>query len=297
VKVKRVLVVYKKSSYDLYSRKKDPHFMKAIRIGDRTVGRMLPTHLAHQKSLAKVKSTLKKLNIQATYAYRSGKFSDKKYDLVITVGGDGTFMDAAYRVRTKPILGVNSCPTDSVGIFCGTTAEQLEKTLKDVRSGRIKPTLMTRLLAKLNEKPVPFFVLNDLLVTHTNPAATSRYVLQFNGFDEEQKSSGLWLSTPAGTTAGIGSAGGRFLPISSKEIQFLAREIYHRPDRKVRMATGIVKSNRKITIYSKMRAGRVFFDGPHRVLPFPIGAKLEVSAAAPKLKVFAFNEKRRRSFR
>src|SRR6185295_20354394 len=106
---------------------------------------------------------------------------------------------------------------------------------------------------------------------------------EFKKSREEHKSSGLWISTAAGSTAAIGSAGGIFMPIASRNFQFLVRELYRRLGRKYDMGSGTIAFGRKLIILSKMRVGRIFLDGPHRVLPFPIGSKLEVSASAPVL--------------
>ena len=45
-------------------------------------------------------------------------------------------------------------------------------------------------------------VINDVLIAHKNPAATSRYLLELNKTKEEQRSSGIWIATPMGSTAG-----------------------------------------------------------------------------------------------
>jgi hypothetical protein len=43
---------------------------------------------------------------------------------------------------------------------------------------------------------------------------------------------------PAGSTAGIASAGGRRMPLQSKRFQFRARELYRAPDRTYELASG-----------------------------------------------------------
>ena len=56
--------------------------------------------------------------IRFTESYRGRGIDYLKYDLIITVGGDGTFLEAAKHAKHQIILGVNSAPDHSVGRFC-----------------------------------------------------------------------------------------------------------------------------------------------------------------------------------
>ena len=69
-------------------------------------------------------------------------------------------------------------------------------------------------------------VLNDILVCHHNPGAMSRYFLTVEGTREEQRSSGVWIATAAGSSGGLHSAGGKVLTQKSKEFQYRPRELY-----------------------------------------------------------------------
>ena len=76
--------------------------------------------------------------------------------------------------------------------------------------------------------PVYSRVLNDVLFSHPIPAATTRYAIRRDGRAEEQRSSGVWIATAAGSTAAIHSAGGKILPITSQRLQFVVREPYEK---------------------------------------------------------------------
>ncbi len=65
-----------------------------------------------------VAAALEAVGIEARHLDRAefqGPAEDE--DLVVTVGGDGTMLDASHRVRETPILGFNSDPDRSVGYF------------------------------------------------------------------------------------------------------------------------------------------------------------------------------------
>ena len=92
--------------------------------------------------------------------------------------------------------------------------------MNEVRT--LHPTPVTRLAIDLEGRRLQP-ALNDVLVAHVQPAATSRYRLTLGRRSEEHRSSGLWVATAAGSTAGIRSAGGRPMPLTSRRIQFRAR--------------------------------------------------------------------------
>lgn len=55
-------------------------------------------------------------------------------------------------------------------------------------------------------------------------AATTRYTLALEGQRETQKSSGLWISTAVGSSAGILAAGGLQVDTERTDCQYLVRE-------------------------------------------------------------------------
>jgi NAD+ kinase len=103
---------------------------------------------------------------------------------------------------------------------------------------------------------------------------------------EEHRSSGVWISTAAGSTAGIGSAGGRRMSLRSRHIQFLARELYREPDREYKLTRGLASSDSAVTIASKMPDGRLYIDGARAQYPFPFGARARIEIAQESLKLF-----------
>lgn len=298
MKIKKVLVVYKKSSYELYGKlRKDKNFLALIRNDDPVVRRFVPSHQKHADSIREIKKILAGLGIESRWIYRANAFSEKGYDLVLSVGGDGTFLEASHSIKRVPILGVNSNPEDSVGTFCGQTSDTLGSYLQKMMADREKPTSMARLRVRLGSQTISTPVLNDILITNATPAATSRIVLSYGNVRRELKCSGVWVSPAAGTTAGIRSAGGKVLPIRSGRFQFVIREPYFPPGQKFRSISHIMEHGQKLVIISKMRTGAVYLDGSHKLHPFPMGQVSTIFPDASTLKVYGFNHARRASFR
>jgi NAD+ kinase len=95
--------------------------------------------------------------------------------------------------------------------------------------------------------------------------------------EEDQKSSGLWVGPPSGSTAAQRSAGGRVLPLASRKLQFVVREPY-RPwpigaarARQPRLTQGLIDEVEALTLRSKMRSAKLFLDGDHLAYALSIG--------------------------
>ncbi len=207
--------------------------------------------------------------------------------LVVSVGGDGTLLTASHWVRDGLLLGVNSAPLDSVGFFSLATLGTFAAVLDRIRQGEMRPVAVPRLAVAVDGQQLPEPVLNDILVVHQHPAATSRYRLQLAAREEEHRSSGLWIAGAAGSTAGIASAGGRRLPLLSRRFQFRARELYRAPGRTYGLASGFVAPEEALLVESRMENGWLFLDGARTSYRFPFGAKAEVRLAPAPLRLFA----------
>ena len=206
--------------------------------------------------------------------------------LVVSVGGDGTLLTSSHWVRDGYLLGVNSAPGDSVGYFSLTKRETFASTLDQILQGTLRPLPVARLGVTLDGRLLPEPALNDILAVHEHPAATSRYVLRLAEKEEEHRSSGLWIAGPAGSTAGIASAGGRRMPLLSRRIQFRARELYRAPGRLYELASGFVSPGETLLVESRMEAGWLFLDGARTSYRFPFGAKAEVRLSPDLLHLY-----------
>jgi NAD+ kinase len=210
-------------------------------------------------------------------------------DLIISVGGDGTFLDVSHAVFDLPVLGVNSSSSSSFGHFCMAKKDTFAATLDAIESGQLSPLEILRLEVYINGEPIPELVLNEVLIAHSNPAATSRYIIEVDGMKEEQRSSGLWISTPAGSTGSMRSAGGVVMPIDDHQYQYFVREPCQRPGQHWQLLMGLVSGTTDTRITSEMRTGEVYIDGPHIIYPLTIGDELTLKRS--KHSLFAYIDK------
>jgi NAD+ kinase len=291
----RVLVVYKKSAYQIYVReRRHPRVASLLRSRSRAVSGMIRAHQDHLRTVAEVRRVLRKLGARAVFRQRRERGSTAGFDLVVTVGGDGTLLWASQMVAPgSPVLAINSAPNDSVGYFCAGARPEIPDLLRDALAGTLHSTELTRMQVTIDGQVACKRVLNDVLFTHFCPAATTRYAIRFAGREEEHKSSGVWVATAAGSTAAIRSAGGRVLPIESRQLQFVVREPYALGERRYAVLKGLIGPSEKIEIRSHMRAGRLYIDGPHIWRSVDIGSVLCMSRSDEPLLLLGFRSRGR----
>ncbi len=287
---RRVLFIYKKSAYQLHVReRKSSRIQELIERDDPTVKNVLSADAAHVETLEEAKAAVKELGVKGVFRYRSDEGLVEGFDLVVTIGGDGTLLWASHRVPPGfPVLAINSAPVHSVGHFCGGRKGRVREALAGALEGRLKATKLTRMQVEIDGEVVHKRVLNDALFCHRSPAATTRYILHHEGVQEPQKSSGLWIGPAAGSTAAQRSAGGRILAPGSRKIQFVVREPYHPPEGSYRFQRGLVTNGDSLVVLSQVREGRVFLDGPRIQLDVGLGAELRFCRSDEPLTVLAF---------
>jgi NAD+ kinase len=206
--------------------------------------------------------------------------------LVVTVGGDGTLLSASHWVTRAAVLGVNSAPRSSVGYLTLARRATIARILARIERGTLLPTPVARLEAELDGQILPP-ALNDVLVAHERPAATSRYRLRLGSKQAKHRSSGLWVSTATGSTAGIRSAGGRKMALTSRRLQFRARELYRPYEKDVPLESGFVPEDGELVVESAMESGWLFPDGTRLAVPFPFGARAVFRVAEQPMLLFA----------
>lgn len=295
--IPRILVVFKKSAFQIYvAEHGDEHVRELVERRSPVVANLLLAHREHEHCLATVRRVLDRMRVRVTYRYRSRKFATRGYDLVVTVGGDGTLLEAARSIESTPVMSVNSSPSRSIAASSACTAATFGDRLAEHLVGRAKVTALARLAISIDDPPQRARALNDVLLCHRNPAAMSRYRIAHGDHHEEQRSSGVWVATACGSTAGIRSAGGRIAALRSQRLQFRVREIFRPPGRDHRLMAGFIAPWDHLDVISEMRQGVAFVDGPHRVLTWSLGAKARLSLDPSPLQVVGLSEERRRLF-
>ncbi|XP_050220658.1 NADH kinase [Mercurialis annua] len=238
----------------------------------------------------------------------------RDFDLVVTVGGDGTLLRASHFIDDSiPVVGVNSDPTQaeevahlscefdatrSTGHLCAATVKNFEQVLDDILAGCKNPCNLTRMSVSINSQPpVSTYALNDMLIAHPCPSTVSRFSFKLEKDSESCsplancRSSGLRISTAAGSTAAMHSAGGFVMPILSEDLQYMVREpiLGGAGNGISNLMHGIIKQDESMEARWFCDEGVVYIDGSHVRHFIQYGDTLQFSSKAPILKVFLPN--------
>ena len=259
--------------------------------GGASVGRLRAADRRHRHTLEAVRRVLASRGIawDEFPGHRIGPAARSQIaaaDLVIAVGGDGTVLSASHHVKRGALIGVNSAPGDSVGHFCSARGADFAEALDAILASRRRPVPVARLRLSLQGAQLAVRALNDVLIAHGCPAATTRYRLRVGKREETQRSSGIWIATAAGSTAGILSAGGTAMPIRSCRLQYRVRELYREPGRRYALVGRVLPAGARIVVESRMPEGRLYVDGARLSLDFPFGARLLASIDPAPLRIF-----------
>lgn len=287
--MKNILVVYKKSLFELYRNSKDKEVQEYVQDPNHLVKLKL-SHEAQQETLETVVENLQHLGYKPQIIYRASLTPIKEKDLVISVGGDGTFLEVAHYIHDlTPILGVNSNPHSSVGYFSCATKDNFTEIIQQLEY--YPQTILQRLQITLDNKSLPELVLNDILISHKTPAAMTRYQMIVDDVEilNEKKekglrSSGLIICTPAGSTAWIYEMGGKVMPLTSTQMQYHERDQRH---------ASFCFADNSIIIQSLTREGFLYIDGDHVKYPFGLDSRMEITLGQ-KLQVVGNLKKKRK---
>jgi NAD+ kinase len=293
----KVLVVYKKSTYQRYVGRAQERLKELIEHGDVSVEGLLHEHEIHQETLRQAKIALRDLGARAVLRYRPEPLPEEgAWDLIVTLGGDGTLLWASHLADSStPMLAINSAPATSVGYFCAGDGHNVHEVLAAALEGGLKSSRLARMRVDVGDKVLSTRVLNDALYCHESPAATSRYILEYAGDQERQMSSGVWVGPAAGSTAAIRSAGGKVLATGSQKIQFVVREPYRGVDNKYRLVKGMVPPGEDLRIASRMTKGRIFLDGTQKVYSIGIGDRIRMTLSDEPLTLLGLDRSNDRS--
>jgi len=136
-------------------------------------------------------------------------------DLVIVIGGDGTMLSTARAVvqHNTLLLGVNC---GKLGFLTDIRPEEISATMDDILNGNYleeERFLLDISITQPHEKqPVHCVALNEAVLTPAQPAHMIDFEIYINDtFMCSQRSDGLIIATPTGSTAYGLSAGGPIL--------------------------------------------------------------------------------------
>jgi hypothetical protein len=223
--------------------------------------------------------------------------------VVVVVGQDGLVANAAKYVGALPIVAVNPDPARFDGILLPFRTDQARQAVQAVlqQKFRARPVTLAETLLNDGQRLLAF---NDFFIgaaTHVS----ARYVLEAGGRSEPQSSSGILVSTGAGSTGWLSSvfnmatgvarflAGGIAPPPTlaweERRLAWAVREPFVSRQSQASLVAGWLDEPQELIIESLMPEGGVIFsDGVEAdFLPFTSGsiARVRVSEQRANLVV------------
>lgn len=222
-------------------------------------------------------------------------------DLIVTIGIDGLVVNTAKYLNGQPIIAVNPDPQHVDGILLPFNVSTAPVAARQILSGAGRVTPITMAEAKLNDGQT-LLAFNDLFVgvrTHVS----ARYRIQWGRQAENHSSSGLIVSTGAGSTGWLSSmfnmANGMVQAFGSEtpnkvtapklgwdtdRLLFVVREPFISKTSGAGIVCGAITPQTPLTLESHMPEGGVIFsDGVEAdYLQFNSGAIATIGIAAKK---------------
>jgi len=222
-------------------------------------------------------------------------------DLVVTAGQDGLVANTAKYVGGQPIVAVNPDPRRFDGVLLPFTVAQARWAVARTLEGRARSRSVTMAEARLADGQ-RLLAFNDLFIgvkSHTS----ARYRISCNGATEPQSSSGVIVSTGAGSTgwlssvfnmaAGVAAAfgGGRVEPVrlgwEDHRLVFVVREPFVSRHSTAAIVAGLVEEGSELVLESLTPSGGVVFsDGIEAdYLAFDSGATARIGVAEQRARL------------
>lgn len=220
-------------------------------------------------------------------------------DLVATLGPDGLVVNVAKYLGSQPLMAFNPDPSRIDGVLVPFVAEQASSLFRQRQFG-LRHLAMARVTLADGQE---MHAVNDFFIgqrTHVS----ARYRLAYDGSSEEQSSSGIIVSTGAGSTGWYRSLVTGAAAFSedgpppeesyrwdaeAPELRFTVREPFVSRASSATIVRGRLTPSESLEISSTMpQGGTIFSDGIEEdFLPFDSGAVATVTVADRRVHLVA----------
>jgi NAD kinase len=217
-------------------------------------------------------------------------------DLVVTVGQDGLVANTAKYAGAQPIVGVNPDPERWDGVLLPFTPKSARRAVDRVLHGKAKSRSVTLAQATLNDGQ-RLLAFNDLYIG-ARSHVSARYRISADGQTEAHSSSGVLVSTGAGSTgwlssmfnmaAGIAAFTGGTVgtPVrlgwEDPRLIYVVREPFISRHSQASIVVGTVEAGMELVLESLMPQGGVIFSDGVEVdyVEFNTGAIARIHASS-----------------
>jgi len=256
-------------------------------------------HEKHQKVLGKIRKAIPQaFKSQVIDREMVPRFTFGEADLVVTVGQDGLVSNTAKYLSGQPILAVNPDPEHFDGVLLPFTVDTAGQQLRETLFGPAITKKVTLAKAELTNGQ-SLLAFNDFFIG-ARSHVSARYLIEVGGRAENHSSSGIIISTGAGSTgwlqsvyagaAGVVEAlGGKVSPPGNhgrlswdtNSLVYSVREPFPSIATETSIVHGAFTNDAPLHVTSQMATnGVIFSDGVEAdYLEFNSGSELTVTTA------------------
>ncbi|GIX42498.1 MAG: hypothetical protein KatS3mg129_2231 [Leptospiraceae bacterium] len=297
---KQYLISVKRTKWerDLHKYNSVKELKKIYRLQNNIFQKVYSSHVRQKKAFEKLYN---KVHHIAEFIYREELNLPyvKNFPFLISFGGDNHFIYTA-RFASQPIIGINSDPKTSTGALLYFDVDRfLEYHEKDYFFNNNYKTEEWSLIEGMiyypdNSKIYTGKCISETIIRNEFADAMSRYFIRIDSKEyEEQRSSGLLLSTGAGSTGwfynclphSIQLFEDPVFPKDAPYFKIIAREPGFNRIHKFKYLYCTIKEKEKLEIISEMEGVIVIDSHPECMFSFPPGAKVQFKLSTDKLKV------------
>lgn len=278
-----IYCVIKRSELDYYQ-SSDSRLAMFNRVSLITQEKVKSSHKNQSKFIADLKDLSNNLSLKINYLEESemDRIDPKSNDLVISCGGDGTFLSCAQKYQDSILLGMNSdySPKAGYGSYGALTTinrTNLKSHLVRLSKGDLVIDQWSRLQVKINGKLIDRYAVNDIYLGHNIAYKTCDITVLQSGIEQEFNCSGMLACTGMGSHAWHYNAGGS--PFSNELDAFGFRVLF--PNLKIPMkySSGIVSSRHELIIIPQRDDYIISFDSKSDVIETQLGDEIRISLA------------------
>lgn len=197
-------------------------------------------------------------------------FSEK--NVIVVIGQDGLVANTAKYSQGQPIIAVNPDKKRYDGVLLPFDTDNFIGGVEGVLSGNYQSRKVNFAEARLNDGQ-RLLAFNDLFIGASSHVS-ARYKVMYRGFTEEQSSSGIIVSTQAGSTGWLSSVfnmaygvAGLFEKdirpkqpkLKDDQLLFAVREPFKTIRTQANLAVGMINNRNLLCIESLMPSGGIIF--------------------------------------
>ena len=207
----------------------------------------------------------------------------KKYDYVVSIGGDGTILRSADEIGklSIPIIGLNK---GRLGFLANSPVEVFDSILEKIQASKFE--ISERSIIQVEFEGNIKSALNEISVSRKNTTSLITIDTKLdNQYLNTYWADGLIISTPTGSTGYSLSCGGPIIMPDSKNFVLTPIAPHNLNARPL-----VISDEKKIEISINGRESEYFVSADSKIFSVSIDSKLNISKAPYVLKMIEFEE-------